>query len=278
MSDTDVLEEEQTTEDTRPDESNFDLEAVAAVLREDTEGRLRRAYDRQVSNTTATIAEGEDSLRYYTGIIRDLNESLGRQRAALRELNENPPVVTDGETIARDIRRMRSFNGVIGLRVDPYGRIVAHIHTSVIYKNRRYHMGDYEVALGESRNYGVLDIICTRSGQRFHTEETRCQEGCCTYRPGYTSHFYWSPSNGNREGGTGEGSFCFGTRAGEIRNLRDQGRWAELLHLVLATMCSVNNGDLRGLERTYQSERCGPKKVSRLRRAGAAIIGTNREE
>lgn len=268
-----ATEEQQTTEAI---ESNFDDDAVAAALTSDAEGRLRRDYDHRVSQLTYQVSDNEENLRHYTRIIREVNESLGRQRASLREIQANPPVVPDAETIARDVRRMRSFNGVTGLRVDEFGRIVASVHTSVIFKNRRYHMGDYDIVLGQPRSdYGVLDITCTASGQLLHSEETHCAHGWDSeVLSGYTSHFYWS---GYGPAGVGTGSFCFGTRAGEIRRLRDQGRYAELLHLVLASMCSVNSGSERSLEHTYKSVRCGPKRVTRLRRAGAAIIGINRE-
>jgi len=254
---------------TRP---TFDVDAVAAVLTANAEGRLRGGYDKRLNMLRRTIAENEVMLRSYAERIREVNRDLGERRAELHKLESTPPAPADAETIARDIRRMRNYPGVLGLWVDERGRIVAHVHTNVIYKNRRYHMGDFEVILGEPREYHPLDIRCTRTGQLPIGGQCPCLDEYCDRKAGYTRHFYWTPRS-HANGGLGSGSFCFGTRARELESLRDQGRYAELLHLVLATMCSVNPGHEDGLSATYQSVRVGGRRRLRLRKRGVAIVG-----
>ena len=190
-------------------------------------------------------------------LLRERNQDLSNHRAELRELRDSPePTPVTIDDVETQLRFIRELPGILGVRIDG-DRVMVHVRTGALFNRRWYDFGDFEIALGRPI-WGTgceLDIRCTRSGTRIHRDRW----------DGYTyheNHLYWSQAQNSDQ--TGTGHFCFGSRRQDIMSLRDQGRYAEMLHLVIASMNGVNRSHFDALERHYNSYRLRRAKRKNL--------------
>lgn len=201
------------------------VESMRSVIEEGRRDQLQR-LQQLTSDLDYTIED-------YAQALRKKRDERSKAQAQLRSLRHAEELGFDAEAVLRDIAYIKTLPGVMGMRLER-GKVWVHIRTSGTYNDKRYDMGDFEVCLGKYTGTdprGVLDIVCTRTGTK-------------PYPPGdyyyYREHPYFHGEV--RRNGTADGWFCFGARAGQIRDLRDKGEYGQMMHLVINTMNSITEG------------------------------------
>jgi hypothetical protein len=270
--------------------SRATVEALAGAM----SANAQVLYDRELQLTSRSISEAERNLERYAQMIRSLHQQLGTDRAQLRHLEENPPEI-DVAAAGEELKFIRSLPGVMRVIINERGEIVVSIRTACLYQGRKYDLGDFDIILPwmKIRDGETFRLVCTRSGLQSYEERREpdpyyyeppsscgrldCEQ-CADDRrrtrarseprviTRYRSPLYWGSGDGNADH-TGAGTFCFGSgdRYTQIYEFWRRCRFGELVHLVIATMCMVNDADWCQLPTRYCSTRLSKKRQATWR-------------
>ncbi|MDB5162184.1 MAG: hypothetical protein JWM52_692 [Candidatus Saccharibacteria bacterium] len=164
----------------------------------------------------------EDSLNEVREAIREWDTKLRTARAAYeaRTVEGGNTIVIQFEDVVEIIASIMRFPGVMGMRFDNDGMPVIHVRSSLAYHDKRYDGDDFELRLEESMEYRGSSGIKTRRTRQGEIE----------------GRFYYHP---NRE----HSWFCYGDRSRELNRLLQGGLYAEVIHLAINSLNSVNRED-----------------------------------
>lgn len=251
------------------DTDNQQVDAVAAFLRQIAvreNAYLARDYRAELENVQRIVAD-------LSARLQDQQRTRSRVRGRLRELDEKPALVPDMEAIAEQLQFIRGLRNVLDVRLSGNDLII-RITTWTLYEERWYDLGDYDISiLGHTqgdRNRDKFRLECVRNGLRF--TGCRCTRSCPDRT--WATPLYWGAQSARRDG-LGPGSFCFGNRRNSIDDLLREGQYAEFVHLVIATMCSVNQADRESIPEKYRlmdMDRHGRVRLRELMEAHVAVM------
>lgn len=179
----------------------------------------------QIAEAQHYIDHYEAELRKYADRVREKNTQIRQLEAEVQELRSQQHGEIDERAVLQELRYIKGLPGVMGVRFNEYGIPVFHIRTSHVLENRRYDLGDFEVALTEEGCLdprGVVSIHQTRSSR------------------GRREHLFFHAERGTRADGAAEGWFCFGGRSSDLTRLFRRGEFGQMMHLLVNTMNGVN--------------------------------------
>lgn len=227
-------EENYTSLENPGPENNPDLVECSEDAEEDYCKLRTSGLAKYRSHTIEELKDQIDSqkrkISHHGNEITRLQRKLGQTTAELNHLQSSQPdqAITP-ETARSEWRQILSMRGVsrIEFRKDPHTdaqSMVVFIDVRVLYGDKLYDFGDYEVTLA----YNTFECKLLRSGVKPDSNKSR---------PMYSM---------------GARGFCFGSREHEIQGYANSAQFVESLTLVVDCLHSVNPRDKKRIPDYYR--------------------------
>lgn len=211
----DNLNNELVTAQCRIDEASLAGEAKAENARLVTLAQCEAVYQSLVDDKTHRIRQ----LREYQARLRIVSAELVLHHHRTEQGNNS----IDLESARKELELITTgIPGVMGLRFRSNAPVL-HVRTSVVWDNKRYDLGDFEVSFSLGPRHATHRIVPTRLPQGIND-----------------GRLYWQAYD--------DGWFCFGNRAEQLNALFAQGSFAQFLHYTVNSLCEVNKEDTQQLE------------------------------